>query len=956
MRTISIGLWGGLLLASGVLSLSSFDFVEIVKTFADNILAPSNIKVAQSINSTLFAEDVSGTVDVSANFDGRELSTEYLFGLFVNTASDPNDPSPLGSPISYNVTALAVEHNTVATSVKFEFFYPALGVSFPIQIDAWFTINEEGQIEQYDASFRRWAWATDIIIPMLIPHMAQRANVSSSSNSTFILQQYLAHKVCNASAAYCTGSNKQYDSYDDCLDFVTSVPIGQFYRMGEDNLVCRHLHVPMIPLRPAVHCPHIGRTGGDMCIDRNYNETVLESHFPTGFLAPKFVTPENKVEIGDVYAASGSALPSSLELSLSGLDEHSWDPTLYPIALLGLLLFYYVVANVIHRLYFWKDEVFAQLSLEYQKNVVVYTMNTIFTAIALALQLASTPAFAGHYTLWGLRCLRTAGTIISSLYCFELIHRLHMRIPMIIHHFLTIIAISFTVTMFEYTESMSFFISAVIWLFQATTEQFTFIGLLGYRLEWRVRTTSSLLKLASVQSLLTKSASAIALLVFWGLKQRTMYRPIDVVWTALLWFVAIGLLLTQLWGSYVTWMIGHRVLSRHPRLQPGSIHPSSLDIYRNLAKRKPSQSSVSMTLADAPSSFSPTLTSHRSPRREKWHMSNSNSPGQSEQDKKMSFKEALRSSVTDNSPDKSVLPTTERTSLSQPDFSVPRTSWRRESLVYPQPSAVLERTIGEQRVSYPPTQVALDTSEKVRSFLPRKEIQDEEMGMDEEERQTFEVERDLARRQTLDILSPLPISPSSPKDDPDSRPTQSRPMSISSPTKPRYYIPQGAANISTPPTTSPIEKRLTMDSVLSQVAKRQSFPVGPTWRWPIDTTRERENETKRLSERITSQGDKGGLGKVLAELGPKSYMKPIRDESTTNLNEAPLGDKVSTGGVEGNLGSLEREKMERVHDLGEGTRSRRTSSHSRRTASVGTLGTQGTSSAGLGMDDFDRTW
>ncbi|EIW72765.1 hypothetical protein TREMEDRAFT_24699 [Tremella mesenterica DSM 1558] len=123
-------------LASSVLGLSTYDYLEVVKNFADNLLAPKNIAVVQSINSTLFAEDVSGTQLTNPSFDGRELSTltYQLFGLFVNTASDPNDPSPLGSPISYNVTALAVEHNTVATSVKFEFFYPALGVSFPIQV------------------------------------------------------------------------------------------------------------------------------------------------------------------------------------------------------------------------------------------------------------------------------------------------------------------------------------------------------------------------------------------------------------------------------------------------------------------------------------------------------------------------------------------------------------------------------------------------------------------------------------------------------------------------------------------------------------------------------------------------------------------------------------------------------------------------------------------------------
>jgi hypothetical protein len=38
--------------------------------------------------------------------------------------------------------------------------------------------------------------------------------------------------------------------------------------VAEDNLLCRQLHVPMVPLRPEVHCPHIGPSGGDMCIPR----------------------------------------------------------------------------------------------------------------------------------------------------------------------------------------------------------------------------------------------------------------------------------------------------------------------------------------------------------------------------------------------------------------------------------------------------------------------------------------------------------------------------------------------------------------------------------------------------------------------------------------------------------------------------------------------------------------
>jgi hypothetical protein len=59
--------------------------------------------------------------------------------------------------------------------------------------------------------------------------MADRIN-STSTNSTYILQQYMAQKVCNTAVTHCTGDNQQYDDYDSCMDFVTGVPIGQFYR------------------------------------------------------------------------------------------------------------------------------------------------------------------------------------------------------------------------------------------------------------------------------------------------------------------------------------------------------------------------------------------------------------------------------------------------------------------------------------------------------------------------------------------------------------------------------------------------------------------------------------------------------------------------------------------------------------------------------------------------------
>ena len=44
----------------------------------------------------------------------------------------------------------------------------------------------------------------------------------------------------------------------------------------------------MVPLRPEVHCPHIGPSGGGMCVDdRTYVGNLEENYFVnTPFLAP----------------------------------------------------------------------------------------------------------------------------------------------------------------------------------------------------------------------------------------------------------------------------------------------------------------------------------------------------------------------------------------------------------------------------------------------------------------------------------------------------------------------------------------------------------------------------------------------------------------------------------------------------------------------------------------------
>lgn len=101
---------------------ANFTFNELWalnKKFLDNFIYPADIKQAKAINSTLLAENVQGRIDITRTFNGRELNTEYLFGLFANLASaSPGAISLLGVPLSYEVLHFAANQNVASALTR----------------------------------------------------------------------------------------------------------------------------------------------------------------------------------------------------------------------------------------------------------------------------------------------------------------------------------------------------------------------------------------------------------------------------------------------------------------------------------------------------------------------------------------------------------------------------------------------------------------------------------------------------------------------------------------------------------------------------------------------------------------------------------------------------------------------------------------------------------------------
>jgi hypothetical protein len=258
---------------------------SLTERFWDNFVFPANVNQSRSINSNLFAEDVIGRVDATRTFYGRELNTEYIFGSFGNLALNPSILSLFGVPLSHQLVHFAATQNIASAAELILFNLTLINEIVPVEVDTWFEFNAQGEISEYDASFRWLAWVIDYLLDVFTKSLGAGATDAVAISE---LASALATQICQTASTYCIGALSQYESFSDCTDFLTTkIRFGKAYEMGMNTLICRSLHELMLPLRPEVHCPHVGKSGGDMCIDDlTYAQKVLQPVFTNAPFVP----------------------------------------------------------------------------------------------------------------------------------------------------------------------------------------------------------------------------------------------------------------------------------------------------------------------------------------------------------------------------------------------------------------------------------------------------------------------------------------------------------------------------------------------------------------------------------------------------------------------------------------------------------------------------------------------
>ena len=235
---------------------------------------------------------------------------------------------------------------------------------------------------------------------------------------------------------------------------------------------------------------------------------------------------------------------------------------------LGSLCYY-----SLSRAQFWGiASKFSALTEEKKRNVVIYVLQVLVTTIALITQVIGgiDVFFQMKDTTTQLRMdLMVVSTqLVFVLYMWELIYRLAIGFPLLVHHIMTcMIGQLFAASFFD-TFDVVYIRLALVMLLYATTEQSSFVALFCYRLDLlSKRHQVNLFTIAAIQSFVIKSAIAIFALVYFCI---TFFvngdaddQPTNWKWFWKICFIPLLLLLfaAQIFSSNVLWQLRSKCLN-----------------------------------------------------------------------------------------------------------------------------------------------------------------------------------------------------------------------------------------------------------------------------------------------------------------------------------------------------------------------------------------------------------
>ncbi|KAH6972594.1 hypothetical protein EDB80DRAFT_596284 [Ilyonectria destructans] len=235
-----------------------------IQSIYDLTIFPNNVPIITQGTSAfppgLLASDISGRVTPVGAFDDLVGSIEYFVGL----APVPTEQNPTifseAKIVEFNSGCPDVATSTVYLKLsRVDIANPTVPVQFVTYLKqvAFWRFNDKGEIAHYDA------W-----IPNLQAFVEMNFGGPLSNPAA---QAGFKQTICGLAMQRCVGPNVQWNSLEECLGFLETIPFGTFDYATSNTVACRQIHVIMTLSRPDIHCPHVGPTGGGKCVDTDYN-------------------------------------------------------------------------------------------------------------------------------------------------------------------------------------------------------------------------------------------------------------------------------------------------------------------------------------------------------------------------------------------------------------------------------------------------------------------------------------------------------------------------------------------------------------------------------------------------------------------------------------------------------------------------------------------------------------
>lgn len=222
------------------------------------------IIMTQGLNavSDIFDSNVKGRVTPAGTFLDSQAVLEYFFGLAVT-------PGSMVTAVDLKILMESGNRVAVRADITFDARGTPSGRIFTLTQTGFFTFSDTGKIAAFDLTILNLGAAVD-------PRSSLEAVQNILGVCTLLTMGF------GAQPATCPGEFSGPNAttkFQNCVQFMNSIPYGSWNRANSNTFVCRQLHSLLTPFRPDVHCSHVGKTGGDSCIDFPYESFYLVDVF-----------------------------------------------------------------------------------------------------------------------------------------------------------------------------------------------------------------------------------------------------------------------------------------------------------------------------------------------------------------------------------------------------------------------------------------------------------------------------------------------------------------------------------------------------------------------------------------------------------------------------------------------------------------------------------------------------